>query len=112
MELVRGLHNLRARHRGCAVTIGNFDGVHLGHQAMLERLVRHARGLGVPATVMTFEPAPREYFEPTRAPARLTRLREKLELFAAAGVERCVVLRFEKRLQSMHGDAFVHGPVG
>jgi riboflavin kinase / FMN adenylyltransferase len=109
MELVRGLHNLRARHRGCAVTIGNFDGVHLGHQAMLERLVRHARGLGVPATVMTFEPAPREYFEPRHAPARLTRLREKLELFAAAGVERCLVLRFEKRLQGMHGDEFVHG---
>jgi riboflavin kinase/FMN adenylyltransferase len=109
MELVRGLYNLRARHRGCAVTIGNFDGVHLGHQAMLERLVRHARGLGVPATVMTFEPAPREYFEPTHAPARLTRLREKLELFAAAGVERCLVLRFEKRLQGMHGDEFVHG---
>jgi len=109
MELVRGLYNLRARHRGCAVTIGNFDGVHLGHQAMLERLVRHARGLGVPATVMTFEPAPREYFEPTHAPARLTRLREKLELFAAAGVERCLVLRFERRLQGMHGDEFVHG---
>jgi riboflavin kinase/FMN adenylyltransferase len=109
MELVRGLYNLRPRHRGCAVTIGNFDGVHLGHQAMLERLVRHARGLGVPATVMTFEPAPREYFEPTHAPARLTRLREKLELFAAAGVERCLVLRFEKRLQGMHGDEFVHG---
>jgi riboflavin kinase / FMN adenylyltransferase len=106
MELVRGLHNLRARHRGCAVTIGNFDGVHLGHQAMLDRLGRHAQRLGVPATVMTFEPAPREYFEQARAPARLTRLREKLELFAAAGVERCVVLRFEKRLQSMHGDAF------
>jgi len=109
MELVRGLYNLRPRHRGCAVTIGNFDGVHLGHQAMLERLVRHARGLGVPATVMTFEPAPREYFEPTHAPARLTRLREKLELFAAAGVERCLVLRFERRLQGMHGDEFVHG---
>src|SRR5262245_966011 len=109
MELVRGLHNLRARHRGCAVTIGNFDGVHLGHQAMLERLVRHARRLDVPATVMTFEPAPREYFEPTRAPARLTRLREKLELFAAAGVARCVVVRFEKRLQSMQGDEFVRG---
>ena len=61
---------------------------------------------------MTFEPAPREYFEPARAPARLTRLREKLELFAAAGVERCVVLRFEKRLQSMHGDAFAQELLG
>ncbi|HZF26297.1 MAG TPA: bifunctional riboflavin kinase/FAD synthetase [Steroidobacteraceae bacterium] len=112
MELVRGLHNLRARHRGCAVTIGNFDGVHLGHRAMLERLCAHARRLGVPATVMTFEPAPREYFAPARAPARLTRLREKLELFAAAGVERCLVLRFEKRLQSMSGPAFVQELLG
>ena len=106
MELVRGLHNLRAQHRGCAVTIGNFDGVHLGHRAMLERLGRHAARLAVPATVMTFEPTPREYFAPARAPARLTRLREKLELFAAAGVERCVVLHFDRRLQIMRGDSF------
>jgi len=112
MELVRGLHNLRARHRGCAVTIGNFDGVHLGHRAMLERLCAHARRLGVPATVLTFEPAPREYFAPARAPARLTRLREKLELFAGAGVERCIVLRFEKRLQGMTGPAFAQELLG
>ncbi|HEY7378228.1 MAG TPA: bifunctional riboflavin kinase/FAD synthetase [Steroidobacteraceae bacterium] len=112
MELVRGLHNLRARHRGCAVTIGNFDGVHLGHRAMLERLCAHARRLGVPATVMTFEPAPREYFAPARAPARLTRLREKLELFAAAGVERCIVLRFDQQLQSMSGASFAQDLLG
>ncbi len=112
MELVRGLHNLRARHRGCAVTIGNFDGVHLGHRAMLERLGRHAERLAMPATVMTFEPTPREYFAPARAPARLTRLREKLELFAAAGVERCVVLRFDQELQSMRGASFAHELLG
>jgi riboflavin kinase / FMN adenylyltransferase len=112
MELVRGLHNLRARHRGCAVTIGNFDGVHLGHRAMLERLRAYARRLGVPATVVTFEPAPREYFAPARAPARLTRLREKLELFAAAGVERCIVLRFDQRLQSMSGTSFAQELLG
>jgi riboflavin kinase/FMN adenylyltransferase len=112
MELVRGLHNLRARHRGCAVTIGNFDGVHLGHRAMLERLGRHAERLAMPATVMTFEPTPREYFAPARAPARLTRLREKLELFAAAGVERCVVLRFDQELQSMRGASFAQELLG
>ena len=112
MELVRGLHNLRAQHRGCAVTIGNFDGVHLGHRAMLERLGQHAERLAVPATVMTFEPTPREYFAPARAPARLTRLREKLELFAAAGVQRCVVLRFEQKLQNMRGASFAQELLG
>jgi riboflavin kinase / FMN adenylyltransferase len=107
MELVRGLHNLRAEHRGCAVTIGTFDGVHVGHVAMIARLREHARRLGVPATLVTFEPTPREYLDPTNAPARLTRLRERLPLFARAGVERCIVLRFDEHLRSVHGAEFV-----
>jgi riboflavin kinase/FMN adenylyltransferase len=109
MELVRGLHNLRAQHRGCAVTIGNFDGVHLGHQATLERLRGHAREIGLPATVLTFEPTPREFLSPARAPARLTRLREKLVLLGRQRVDRCVVLHFNSRLQHMRGPEFVSG---
>jgi len=107
MELVRGLHNLRAEHRGCAVTIGNFDGVHLGHRATLERLLMHARQVGLPATVVTFEPAPREFLSPASAPARLTRLREKLVLLKREQVDRCVVLHFNSRLQHVRGSEFV-----
>jgi riboflavin kinase/FMN adenylyltransferase len=77
-----------------ALTIGNFDGVHLGHQAMLAELKRAAVRLGVPACVLTFEPHPREFFAPDKAPERLTSLREKLELLAASGVDRAHVCRF------------------
>ncbi|HSD75391.1 MAG TPA: bifunctional riboflavin kinase/FAD synthetase [Steroidobacteraceae bacterium] len=107
MELVRGLHNLRAEHRGCAVTIGNFDGVHLGHRATLERLREHARLIGQPATVLTFEPTPREFLSPARAPARLTRLREKLVLLARERLDRCVVLRFDSHLQHVRAQEFI-----
>ena len=77
-----------------ALTIGNFDGVHLGHQAMLARLTAAARSLDLPSCVMTFEPHPREFFAPDQAPTRLTSLREKLELLAQFGVERVHVCRF------------------
>ena len=66
MELIRGIHNLRPRHRGCAATIGNFDGVHLGHQAVLGQLSEHAVAMHLPVTVITFEPQPREFFTPER----------------------------------------------
>lgn len=83
MQLVRGLHNLRPEHRGCVATIGNFDGVHRGHQAILARLRERAVELGVPSCVVIFEPQPREFFAPETAPARLARLRDKLELLSA-----------------------------
>ena len=92
MELVRGIHNLRPRHRGCAATIGNFDGVHLGHRHMIATLRERATALGVPAVVVTFEPTPREHFEGAAAPSRLSRLREKLAALEACGVERVVGL--------------------
>jgi riboflavin kinase/FMN adenylyltransferase len=78
-----------------ALTIGNFDGVHLGHQAMLARLAEAARRLNVPSCVMTFEPHPREFFAPDQAPTRLTSLREKLELLGQFGVERVQICRFD-----------------
>ena len=69
MQLIRGFHNLRPVHQGSAVTIGNFDGLHRGHRAVLERLHRHAAEHQLLTTVMTFEPTPQEYFAPQSAPA-------------------------------------------
>lgn len=90
-----------------ALTIGNFDGVHLGHQAMLARLTQAARALALPAAVMTFEPNPREFFTPEQAPARLTSLREKLELFAAHGVDRVYLCRFNRAFSQVSADDFI-----
>ena len=107
MQLVRGLHNLRREHSGCVATIGNFDGVHLGHQAVFARLRELGGGLGEPATVITFEPQPMEFFVPEAAPARLTRFREKVAAIRAAGVDRLLVLEFGTRLAAMPAAAFI-----
>jgi len=107
VELIRGLHNLRPRHRGCVATIGNFDGVHRGHQAVLAELNARAEALGLPSLAMIFEPQPAEYFAPERAPARLTRLREKLAAIAACGVGRVLLLHFDHRLAGMVPRRFV-----
>jgi riboflavin kinase/FMN adenylyltransferase len=72
MELVRGLYNLRPEHRGCAATIGSFDGVHLGHQSVLARLVEQGKELQLPVTLITFEPQPREYLFPGKAGSSAT----------------------------------------
>jgi riboflavin kinase / FMN adenylyltransferase len=90
-----------------ALTIGNFDGVHRGHQAMLARLRERARELGLPPCAMTFEPHPREFFAPDQAPTRLTSLREKLELLAAEGIEAAYVCRFDYRLAQVTGEEFI-----
>ena len=107
MQLVRGLHNLRAEHRGCVATIGNFDGVHLGHQSVFRHLLEKGAELQLPTTVVTFEPQPREFFQADSAPARLTRLREKLQAIQDVGVERVVVLEFNRRLAAMPAEQFV-----
>jgi riboflavin kinase/FMN adenylyltransferase len=90
-----------------ALTIGNFDGVHRGHQAMLSRLVEAADDLGLPAAVLTFDPPPREFFAKASAPRRLSSLRDKLEQFAAHGVARTYVARFDARLAVLEPDAFI-----
>ncbi|MBS7663948.1 bifunctional riboflavin kinase/FAD synthetase [Pseudomonas lalucatii] len=107
MQLVRGLHNLRPQHRDCVATIGNFDGVHRGHQAILARLRERAAELGVPSCVVIFEPQPREFFAPLTAPARLTRLRDKLALLAEEGVDRVLCLAFNPRLRELSAADFV-----
>ncbi|MCU7852915.1 MAG: bifunctional riboflavin kinase/FAD synthetase [Candidatus Thiodiazotropha sp. (ex Monitilora ramsayi)] len=107
MQLVRGLHNLKSDHHGCVATIGNFDGVHLGHQSVFRHLMEKGAELDLPTTVVTFEPQPREFFQAATAPARLTRMREKLQAIEAVGIERVVVLEFNKRLAAMLAERFV-----
>lgn len=107
MRLIRGLHNLRPADHGCVATIGNFDGVHLGHRTVFQRLQLRGRELDLPATVITFEPQPLEFFAPEAAPARLTRLREKLSAMADCGIQRVVVLEFGTKLAQMRAREFV-----
>ena len=91
------------------MTIGNFDGVHRGHQAMLARLIEAAEDLRLPPAVLTFDPHPREFFSPSNAPPRLSTLRSKLALFRAYGVATTFVARFDARLASRTADEFVRG---
>lgn len=90
------------------LAIGNFDGMHLGHQALLKRLLERASSLGETPAVMTFEPHPREFFTPLNAPARLTTLREKLELLQEAGVEKVFVCAFNHRFAGISAHDFMH----
>jgi riboflavin kinase/FMN adenylyltransferase len=111
MQIFRGFHHPGIA-RACAVTIGNFDGVHRGHQAMLALLNNEARHRGVPSCVLTFEPHPRDYFakiahKPELAPARVATLRDKLTELARCGVDQCVVLSFDARLSSQVPEAFI-----
>ncbi len=107
MELIRGLHNLRDRHRGSVVTIGAFDGVHRGHQAVIADLLARARALELPATVIVFEPLPREYFAPVQAPPRLMSFREKFTVLDGLGVHRLLRIRFDRRFSSLSARAFI-----
>ncbi len=108
MELIRGLYNLRPRHRGCVATIGNFDGVHLGHQAVLAQLSEQADELGLPLVVITFEPYPQEFFASKEASLpRLTRLREKLQVLRRYGVDRLLLLHFDRTMAQMSAEEFI-----
>lgn len=105
MQVLRGIPERAAQPS--VLTIGNFDGVHRGHQALLEMLVRKAHAMQAAATVLTFEPHPREYFAPQDAPARLASLRDKLLLLSQNGVDRVHVCRFDARLAALHADRFI-----
>jgi len=107
MELIRGLHNLRPRHRGCVATIGAFDGVHLGHQAVIRHLLDKAQELGLPSVIIVFEPLPREYFAPIEAPARLMSFWEKCRALEQLGVDRVLRIRFNDSLREMSAQQFV-----
>ncbi|MGR5501037.1 bifunctional riboflavin kinase/FAD synthetase [Vibrio sp. DNB22_10_4] len=107
MELIRGIHNLKNQHHGCVLTIGNFDGVHLGHQRVLSQVKQRASLLGLPAVVMTFEPQPMELFAKDRAPARLTRLRDKYELLEKMELDRLLCVNFNQRFASLTAESFI-----
>lgn len=107
MRLIRGLQNLDTLSDGCVATIGKFDGIHKGHQQIIRAVTEKAQQMAVPSLVMLFEPDPQEYFAGEKAPARLTRFREKWSLLESLGIDIVLCLRFGKKLASMPAETFV-----
>jgi len=107
MELIRGIHNIKAQHHGCVLTIGNFDGVHLGHKEVLQQVSRQADLLALPSVVMTFEPQPMEFFARDKAPARLTRLRDKFVQLSKLDINRLLCVNFNQYFSSLSAEAFI-----
>ncbi|MHB0916237.1 MAG: bifunctional riboflavin kinase/FAD synthetase [Thiobacillus sp.] len=109
MRITHGFTPLGTPH---AVTIGNYDGLHLGHQAMLARLQDVAQARGLPSCVLSFEPHPREFFTPEQAPARLSSLREKAECLQRMGIDRLHVFRFDRAFSALSAEAFIEQVLG
>ncbi|TYK64430.1 bifunctional riboflavin kinase/FAD synthetase [Colwellia echini] len=107
MQLVRGIHNIKLADHGCVLTIGNFDGVHLGHQQIITALVNKAKALNSVAAVLVFEPQPQEFFAPQTAPARLCRLRDKYNLLAKLGVQRLICVNFNAKFANQTAENFI-----
>jgi len=107
MQLVRGLHNIQLEDHGCVLTIGNFDGVHLGHQQVITALVSKAKTLNCVAAVLVFEPQPQEFFSPETAPARLCRLRDKYKLLSKLGVQRLICVNFNAKFANQTPEYFI-----
>ncbi len=107
MEYVRGLQGLKAGHRGAAITVGSFDGIHLGHGALIARACALANQAGKPAMMLTFEPLPREYLVAQDPPARLTDFRERWRVLERSDLAYLCVLRFDEKLRSLSGEQFV-----
>ncbi len=112
MEFIRGLQGLKDRHLGAAITVGSFDGIHLGHGALIASTCGLAKQLGRPAMMLTFEPLPREYLTgqaspPQEPPARLTDLRERWRVLERSDLHYACVLRFDEKLRSLSGEQFV-----
>ncbi len=107
MEIIRGLHNLSRQENGCVATIGNFDGVHSGHQHILTQLNKTAQNRQLASIVIIFEPQPQEFFAPKCAPARLTRFRDKAEVIADCGIDKLLVIHFNSSFCQLSADDFV-----
>lgn len=106
MQLIRGVTGFRDHSAGCALTIGTYDGIHLGHQALIARLREHAVRLGTASVLLTFEPTPREYLLPSDPPARLTTLRERWRILCGLGVDYLWLLRFGEALRNLSAEGF------
>jgi riboflavin kinase / FMN adenylyltransferase len=106
MKLIRGLAGLRAPAPSCVLSIGAYDGLHLGHQALIGRLIERARQAQAPAVLVTFEPLPREYLQPKDPPARLTSFRERWRLLAPLPLDYLCLLRFDERLRNLSAEEF------
>jgi riboflavin kinase / FMN adenylyltransferase len=106
MRLIRGFAGMRGLGRTCVVTIGSYDGLHRGHQALLDRLEEHGRQQGQPAVLLTFEPLPREYLQPVDPPARLTSLRERWRILAPRSLDYLCLLRFDEALRNLSAESF------
>ncbi|MGX9418401.1 bifunctional riboflavin kinase/FAD synthetase [Vibrio sp. RC27] len=107
MELIRGTHNIQAQHYGCVLTIGNFDGVHLGHQRVLAQVSEKAEQLGLSSVVMTFEPQPMEFFAKEKSPARLTKLRDKFVQLSKLNIDRMLCVGFDYQFANVEPEAFI-----
>ncbi|OIZ94526.1 bifunctional riboflavin kinase/FMN adenylyltransferase [Candidatus Rickettsiella isopodorum] len=107
MEFICNSHNIKPRHKTCVATIGNFDGLHQGHQKVIQALIKLGKQLDLPICVILFEPHPQEFFYRDQAPARLMRLREKIKFLQFLTIDRVLCLRFNKRLAECSAEEFV-----
>ncbi len=107
MRVIRGLTHIKPLAAGCVLTIGNFDGLHLGHQAVIDKLVKQGLQLGLPVVILIFEPQPLEYFLGNNAPSRLMRLREKVIQFSHLSVDDLLILPFNRTMADYDANAFI-----
>lgn len=106
-QYIRGLHNIKKNSKGVVLTIGNFDGVHLGHKLLIEKLKQESQRLSLASLVITFEPQPLEYFVPSQTVPRLTRLREKFYYLAETQVDAVLFIRFNADFAQLTAEAFI-----
>ncbi len=107
MKIIRGIENLNNEFTQCVVTLGNFDGVHLGHQQLINHLIEQGKKLNLPTVVMLFEPQPLEFFSKQNAPARLTSFKEKVQLIEKLGIDYIIAVPFTQTFANMSANAFI-----